>query len=215
MKAKHNQMGCLALVLMLALCFSLYLNVTSWIGQSTRATVLRSPDIPRFEEELAQPGNRESGFKIAQREDDLAKWALRGLSFAGDERPHEQVAQGGRLASGFLQLKCIEAQRRTADLHHAHGESGHPTLADESTGGTIVANGGGLGGPPVSRGDDQSQHGLVAGKGNVRDLSTGLEDDLPPGVGRLLQMGHDQLPVRIRERIEKQIARRAGVVDWH
>jgi protease-4 len=66
MSARRNQLGCIAIVLFVALCLSVFLNVLSWFGRSAKSTVLNTPELPKFDEELAQPGNKESNAKIAQ-----------------------------------------------------------------------------------------------------------------------------------------------------
>lgn len=66
MNAKRNQLGCIAIALFLALCGSVFLNILSLFGRSTRSTVLHQPDLPKFEEQLVQPGAAESNSKIAQ-----------------------------------------------------------------------------------------------------------------------------------------------------
>src|SRR3982751_5514221 len=69
MKAKRNQLGCIAVLLFLALCGSVFFNVLFVVGKAaggSSVSSLRSAEMPKFEEELVQPGNAESNTKIAQ-----------------------------------------------------------------------------------------------------------------------------------------------------
>src|SRR4051812_10240745 len=69
MKAKRNQLGCIAILLFLALCGSVFFNVIFVVGRSTGSGVsssLRGAELPKFEEELVQPGSADSRAKIAQ-----------------------------------------------------------------------------------------------------------------------------------------------------
>src|SRR4051812_37865526 len=66
MKVKNNQLGCIAVLLFLALCVSLFVNALSFLGRSARSTVMNTPELPKFEEEMVQPGNKDGATKIVQ-----------------------------------------------------------------------------------------------------------------------------------------------------
>jgi protease-4 len=68
MKAKRNQLGCIAIILFLALCGSVFFNVIFVVGKSAGSSVssLGGAEMPKFEEQLVQPGSGDSHAKIAQ-----------------------------------------------------------------------------------------------------------------------------------------------------
>src|SRR5687767_798036 len=68
-KAKRNSLGCIIAALAALLCFSIFLNIMSWVGSSSRSVVLNTPDLPKFDEALAQPASgagKTSNAKIVQ-----------------------------------------------------------------------------------------------------------------------------------------------------